>query len=480
MVRWSYAAMLCVLMVSCASGSGGEATEHDAQPDSGGGEDSRADADDLDIHADEPGEQADTGSSARDAATGPSADTCCEDSGADDVPTDLPVEPADAVTDAEAPEDAPSEADTGPEDVGVTDTGPEEVSDSLHGSPVPEALSAVVIDIPGYARGTIGGRDGTVYVVTTLADEGEGSLREALESEQAHWIVFEQGLNGSIRLERQIDVKSFKTVDARGHRIVLEGVRDENEEDAAEGWYDTGLTLGNPDDQISEVHDVILLNLEFNGNWPDPDEDGEGADGLHLHNNVHRVWVHRCTFHHWIDGAIDARADEGFETLPRDISITESHFYDINQGLLLEAARVTFARNYCDNLNTRCVKTLDGGSAHVVNNVIRRWRGIEIVYAEGASQILADHNIFRPGRDSRTAGRTSDGGSLQDLHNIEHRGSAYQMNGRNSVTPEFKREAQAAYGLERRVDCDHDPVDRECWDALYDDLVNNAGVSDRE
>ena len=342
---------------------------------------------------------------------------------------------------------------------------------------IPPRLSAILDDIPGYAEETIGGRDGTLYEVTSLANAGPGTLREAAESEAPLWIVFQDGLNGTIRLESQLSVKSYKTIDARGHQITLQGVRDDSHNDFEDGWHDTGVTLGQPNDQETEIRDVVFINLVFDGGWPHADRDGAGADGIHLHNRVTNVWVHQCTFHNWIDGAIDARNDDGFEEFPQNISITSSHFYDIHEGLLLEARRVTFARNHCDNLGSRCVKTIDGGSVHMVNNVIRNWSQREIIFAKNDSRILIDHNIFDPGNNSERAGRVEGSGDIQDVHNVRYRGDVYRLQDRGSVHPDFKRDAQAIYGSERRINCEHDPVDDNCWADLYDDVVNAAGAS---
>ena len=364
-----------------------------------------------------------------------------------------------------------------PLDADLVDAAPMNVDSApLEPMPVPPETAAILDDVPGYAQGTRGGRDGVLYVVSTLLNSGPGSLRAGLESEEPLWIIFEDGLNGTIPLEQTIYVNSFKTVDARGHQITLQGVRDESADEPSEGWHNTGISLGRQNDQRREVHDVVFLNLTFDGGWPDPHQDGEGSDGIHLHNRVYNVWVHQCTFHNWIDGAIDARNDDDFDEMPYDITITNSHFHDINQGLLLEAQGVTFARNVCDRVNVRCVKTVDGGKAHVINNVIRNWRGVEIVYAKNDSQVLVDHNIFRAGGDSRLAGRTSGGGRLQDVHNIAYPVQSYRMGDRNSVDPDFKREAQLVYGDDRKVDCENDPPDEGCWNRLYDAVVDGAGA----
>ena len=88
---------------------------------------------------------------------------------------------------------------------------PELVSGGL----VPVELYSIVDDIPGFAAGTYGGKFGTVYEVNNLNNGGPGSLKHALESEEAYWIIFQDGLNGTILLDTLIDVRSFKTVDAR-------------------------------------------------------------------------------------------------------------------------------------------------------------------------------------------------------------------------------------------------------------------------
>src|SRR5947209_125916 len=51
---------------------------------------------------------------------------------------------------------------------------------------------------------TPGGRGGTVYVVTSLADKGPGTLREAVEAEGPRTVVF--GVAGLITLETPLDI----------------------------------------------------------------------------------------------------------------------------------------------------------------------------------------------------------------------------------------------------------------------------------
>lgn len=58
----------------------------------------------------------------------------------------------------------------------------------------------------GFGRQTVGGRGGRVIKVTTLADDGPGSLRAALRAEGPRTVLFD--LAGTIELERSIVLKS--------------------------------------------------------------------------------------------------------------------------------------------------------------------------------------------------------------------------------------------------------------------------------
>ena len=129
--------------------------------------------------------------------------------------------------------------------------------DLLPGDLVPDVVSIILDDIPGYASGTVGGRDGTIYFVTNLEPSGPGSLRYGVESEEPLWILFQDGLNGTIQLDQTIYAKSYKTIDARGHQITLKGVRSITGGEATDGWHETGISLGQKNDKDTVVQDEI-------------------------------------------------------------------------------------------------------------------------------------------------------------------------------------------------------------------------------
>ncbi|MCF3110302.1 pectate lyase [Niabella sp. CC-SYL272] len=62
----------------------------------------------------------------------------------------------------------------------------------------------------GFGKYTRGGRGGRVYIVTHLNDEGEGSFRKAVSSDEPRIIVF--GVSGTIHLKSRLNIKGNKTI----------------------------------------------------------------------------------------------------------------------------------------------------------------------------------------------------------------------------------------------------------------------------
>ena len=109
----------------------------------------------------------------------------------------------------------------------------------------------------------------------------------------------------------------------------------------------------------------------------------------------------------WIDGIDDSKILTTKKC--RKISLLPTVSYDIDEGLLLEARRLTFAQNVCERIGSRCIK-IDGALAHMVNNVIKARRSSEIVYARNLKSSLTTISFDVNG--SSHAGRASNGGRL--------------------------------------------------------------------
>ena len=82
-------------------------------------------------------------------------------------------------------------------------------------------LGALAGQVEGFGRLAIGGLHGPLYHVTTLADDGPGSLRDGCHRNEPLRIVFE--VSGIIHLSSYLKVSSYKTIDGRVQRIKLTG-----------------------------------------------------------------------------------------------------------------------------------------------------------------------------------------------------------------------------------------------------------------
>ncbi|KAI8539887.1 hypothetical protein RHMOL_Rhmol09G0217800 [Rhododendron molle] len=90
---------------------------------------------------------------------------------------------------------------------------------SLPYADVDSSLRALAGRAEGFGRFAVGGLRGPLYSVTTLADDGPGSLREGCRKKEPLWIVFE--VSGTIHLSSYLNVSSYKTIDGRGHGVKL-------------------------------------------------------------------------------------------------------------------------------------------------------------------------------------------------------------------------------------------------------------------
>ena len=329
---------------------------------------------------------------------------------------------------------------------------------------IPAALTSILDDIPGWGAGTLGGRNGRLYTVSGLHDSGPGSLREALESPDPLWIVFAPDVNGILHMQNSISVQSYKTIDARGHNITLRATGD---------WVG-GLRIG--DANQPGVEHIVILNLKFDGQWPDFTEDGEGADGINIRNGSHHIWIHQCSFTNWVDGAIDAKMDAGFP-IPHHITISKNFFTKTHQPLAVAIDHLTFARNHCLDVTKRCIQLNNGGRGHMVNNVVEDWRAASIVAPKDGAQLLVDHNLFKPGPDCDAVGTqlkedTDEYGHWQNEKNhwrLSWGWVAFKKF--TSVDDGWFASTREAYPP---TECG--VFDYDCWDELFATVVSEAGA----
>ncbi|MFQ6666495.1 hypothetical protein Gotur_032822 [Gossypium turneri] len=234
---------------------------------------------------------------------------------------------------------------------------------------VDSSLRALAGQAEGFGRFAIGGLHGPIYHVTTLSDDGPGSLRDGCRRKEPLWIVFE--VSGTIHLSSTLSVSSYKTIDGRGQRIKLTG---------------KGLRL-------KECEHVIVCNLEFEGGR------GPDVDGIQIKPNSKHIWIDRCSLHDYDDGLIDITRGS------TDITVSRCHFAQHDKTMLIGAdpshvgdrcIRVTIHHCFFDGTRQRHPR-VRYGKVHLYNNYTRNW-GIYAVCASVESQIYSQCNIYEAGQ----------------------------------------------------------------------------------
>ncbi|XP_047960308.1 putative pectate lyase 21 [Salvia hispanica] len=240
--------------------------------------------------------------------------------------------------------------------------------ESPYGS-VDSSLRGLAGQAEGFGRFTVGGQNGDVYSVTTLADDGPGSLRYGCRKKEALWIVFQ--VSGTIELRSYLSVSSYKSIDGRGQEIMLTG---------------KGLRL-------KECEHVIICNLQIQGGV------GDDADAIQIKPNSKHIWIDRCSLSDFRDGLIDISRQS------TDITISRCHFANHNKTVLIGAdashvgdrcIRVTIHHCFFDGTRQRHPR-VRFGKVHLYNNYTRNW-AIYAVCASVESQIYSECNIYEAGQ----------------------------------------------------------------------------------
>lgn len=208
----------------------------------------------------------------------------------------------------------------------------------------------------GYGRWTIGGTDGPIVRVTSLANVGPGTLREAMETETPAWIVFD--VNGTIEPDPYLRCGPYKTIDGRGSRIRIQGY---------------GIRL-------SRSHQAIVTDIAFRANIND-------AVSISRHQHA---WIHHCDMGHTLhmdkdvaDGVVDITHGSA------DVTVSWSCFSNHAKGFLINgnvvqevaATNVTYHHNLFRTIRTR-TPMVQGGSLsrpvrfHSFNNVRKDVSGL--------------------------------------------------------------------------------------------------------
>lgn len=252
-----------------------------------------------------------------------------------------------------------------------------------------QLLKASIPAFPGAEGGgmyTPGGRGGKVIVVTSLADRGPGTLREACEMGGARIVVF--NVAGVIRLEAPIDINA--------PYITIAG-----QTAPGDGVCVTGASVH------INTHDVVIRHMRFRRGQTDvgfrDDALGGNAVGNVVIDHVSASWgldenmsIYR---HVW-----NRQADGRGEKLPAvNVTIQNSIFsecldmYNHSFGATIGGHNSTFARNvFASNISRNCSIGMNGGF-NFINNTTFNWWNRSVDGGDHTSRINMIANNFKPG-----------------------------------------------------------------------------------
>ncbi|KAI9156295.1 hypothetical protein LWI28_003995 [Acer negundo] len=229
----------------------------------------------------------------------------------------------------------------------------------------------------GFARGTLGGKGGQIYVVTDSSDRNPanptpGTLRHAVIQTEPLWIVFSG--NMLIKLKHELIINSYKTIDGRGANIDITG--------------NGCLTLQYVSHVI--IHNIHVHHCKPSGNTliaSSPTHVGfrgkSDGDGISI-SGSQKIWIDHCSLSYCTDGLIDAILGS------TAITISNSYFSHHNEVMLLghndkypldTGMQVTIAFNHFGEALVQRMPRCRHGYIHVVNNDFTAWE----MYAIGGS-----------------------------------------------------------------------------------------------
>lgn len=256
--------------------------------------------------------------------------------------------------------------------------------------------SPIIAAREGWGQNAIGGRDGELYTVTSLAATADpGTFRYAWESPDPLWIRFD-GLSGNIDLGGlRFAGGGNKTIDGRDAHITFRG------DDAGLGGIST-----------NQYNDFIITGVYFDGQETGWDSDQEGNDLINIRGSTD-LFIYRCHLKKGIDGLIDA------DLWSQRISIVQCWMQESYQAVNLLADNVSFIRNIGIDVRRRFPR-IRNGRVHATNCAVRGWNSSSILAAKkdaadpnpSVSELFSEYSIFLP-CGTVAVGDESDGGEVE-------------------------------------------------------------------
>ena len=251
---------------------------------------------------------------------------------------------------------------------------------------LPQAKIPAFPGAEGGGKFTFGGRGGRVFVVTSLADRGPGTLREACEAGGARIVVF--NVAGIIHLKTPIIVNApYITIagqTAPGDGVVVAG---------ESFWVNT--------------HDVVVRHMRFRRGATDVTRRDDAFGG----NPIGNIIIDHCStswgldenisfYRHMFnpgDGSKDLKLGTVNVTIQNTISSQALDTYNHAFGSTLGGENCTFMRNLWANNAGRNPSIGWNGVFNFVNNVIYNWVHRSVDGGDYTALYNIINNYYKPG-----------------------------------------------------------------------------------
>lgn len=254
----------------------------------------------------------------------------------------------------------------------------------------------------GYGRHALGGRGGRAIRVTTLADDGPGSLRDAIQATGPRTIVFD--VSGYIDLDRPLDINNgFVTIagqTAPGDGITLRGHSLNIKADHVIVRYlrsRPGASAGIETDAISIFQGSDIIVDHCSTSWATDETlsiSPSVKDGIRSIDNVTVQW---SIISESLNESVHSKGAHGFGTLVRGSGGAR---YTMHHNLWAHhRARMPRPGNYV----SRDIDTI-GPLIDFRNNVFYNWGGSASGYnadTESLSRYSFVGNHYLPGPDTK-------------------------------------------------------------------------------
>lgn len=261
-------------------------------------------------------------------------------------------------------------------------------------------LGQEVLSFPGaegFGKYSKGGRGGKVITVTNLNDSGPGSLRQAIETQGARYIIFAVG--GVIDLKSKIYISNpYVTIagqTAPGDGVVLRG---------------NGIYI--------KTHDVIMRfmrirpgDVDFGepNNWSGIDALSMGSENT---NDVYNIMIDHCSFSWAVDENVGVWHSSKKITIQNSIiseALENSKHPEgaHSKGMLIgkEADSLSILNNYFAHNNERNPRLSNAGLVVFKNNIIYnpKYFGLKISNSKGKKLQKLDiiNNYFFRGNSTK-------------------------------------------------------------------------------